>query len=367
VRRFGPINKTTATVTQNGGLIRRMPNVVKFRDDPDAMLVLSLEHYDEPSGTAAKAAIFHEDVVGKAPAVVRVDSAQEGLLVSLDRKGVVDLGLIETLYGKSPSLIVRELGDLIYFDPEAQAWQTADQYLSGNVRQKLCAAHAAGAEFAGNVRALADVQPDDVLPGDIDAKLGAPWIPAGDIQAFAAELFQVEPDQVPVSHLPSEAVWNVAASFAARASVAATSEFGTSRANGTWLLELALNLNAPSIYDTVESEGREQRVLNREATQAAREKQKLIKERFRRWIFRDEDRTERLVRLYNDSFNNLRLRHFDGRHLEFPGMNRTLRLRPHQVDAVWRIMSSGNTLLAHVVGAGIMPIPARRLPWPRRA
>jgi N12 class adenine-specific DNA methylase len=351
-RRFGPINKTTVTTARNGTVIRRMPNLVKFRDDPDAMLVLALEHYDEPSGQAAKAAIFNEDVVGKAPEVTQVASAQEGLLVSLDRKGLVDLELIETLYGQPPSLIVRELGDLIYFDPETQVWQTADQYLSGNVRHKLRAALAAGPEFARNQNALAEVQPEDVLPGDIDAKLGAPWVPAADVQAFAAELFQVEPDYVPVAHLPSEAVWNVAATFAARASVAATSEFGTSRANGTWLLELALNLGAPSIYDTVVHEGREERVLNREATQAASEKQKLIKEQFRRWVFRDQERTERLVRLYNDAFNNLRPRRRDGRHLEFPGMNRTVRLRPHQVDAVWRIMSSGNTLLAHVVGAG---------------
>ena len=147
------------------------------------------------------------------------------------------------------------------------------------------------------------------------------------------------------------------ADYAAKASVGATSEFGTARANGAWLLDLALNMKTPTIYDTVQDGGKDTRVANPEATLAAREKQKLIKERFRSWVFSDPDRTERLVRTYNDTYNNLRPRLFDGSHLDFPGMNQTIRLRPHLDDAVWRGMSSGNTLLAHVVGAGIMPIP----------
>ena len=134
--------------------------------------------------------------------------------------------------------------------------------------------------------------------------------------------------------------------------MAATSEYGTARANGTWLLELALNMKTPAIYDTIHDGDREERVVNQEATLAAREKQKLIKERFRSWVFTDPERTERLVRLYNDTYNNLRPRLFDGSHLDFPGMNQTITLRPHQKDAVWRGMSSGNTLLAHAVGAG---------------
>src|SRR5262249_49020527 len=132
----------------------------------------------------------------------------------------------------------------------------------------------------------------------------------------------------------------------------ATSEFGTARANGTWLLDLALNMKSPTIYDTIQAGDREERVVNQEATMAAREKQKLIKERFRSWVFADPERTERLVRTYNDLYNNLRPRLFDGSHLDFPGLNETIQLRPHQQDAIWRCMSSGNTLLAHVVGAG---------------
>ena len=157
---------------------------------------------------------------------------------------------------------------------------------------------------------------------------------------------------MPVAHLQKDAVWHLDADYAAERSVGATSKYGTARANGTWLLDLALNMKTPVIYDTIQNGDREERVVNQEATWAAREKQKLIKERFRSWVFSEPNRTERLVRLYNDTYNNLRPRLFDGSHLDFPGMNQNIKLRPHQDDAVWRGMSSGNTLLAHVVGAG---------------
>jgi N12 class adenine-specific DNA methylase len=352
VAAYGPINKTTFGETNDGTIIRRMPNLVKFKEDPDAMLVMSLEEYDEESGKASKAAIMTRDVVGKTQPITNVRSAEEGLLVSLNQRGMVDLPFIGTLYGKTKAEIVAELGDLIFPDPEAKRWETADAYLSGNVRAKLAVAERAGTAYARNVSALREVQPEDLLPGDIDANLGAPWIPESDIQAFAAELFHVDPSSVPLAHLKKDAVWSLDADYAAKASVAATSEYGTARANGTWLLELALNMKTPTIYDTIQNGDREERVVNQEATMAAREKQKLIKERFRSWVFTDPDRTEHLVRLYNDNFNNLRPRLFDGSHLDFPGMNQALTLRPHQKDAVWRGMSSGNTLLAHVVGAG---------------
>ena len=348
----GPINKTTFGETADGNVIRRMPNLVKFREDPDAMLVMSMEDYDEVTGKATKAAIMTKDVVGKTPPITQVKSAEEGLLVSLNQKGKVDLPYIGTLYGKSRKEIIAELGDLIFPNPQAKEWQTSDVYLSGNVRAKLAAAESAGPAYAHNVAALRNVQPEDVLPGDIDAGLGAPWIPASDIQAFAAELFRVEPSTVPVVHLPKDAVWSLDAEYAAEQSIAATSEFGTARANGTWLLDLALNMKTPVIYDTIQAGDREERVVNQDETLAAREKQKLIKERFRSWVFADPQRTERLVRLYNDTYNNLRPRLFDGSHLDFPGMNQNIKLRPHQDDAVWRGMSSGNTLLAHTVGAG---------------
>jgi len=348
---YGPINKTTFSETADGHVIRRMGNLVKFREDPDAMLVMSLEDYDETTGRAAKAPIMTRDVVGKTPPITKVESAEEGLLVSLNQRGAVDLPFIADLYGKPPEQIVAELGDLIFRDPEAKDWQTADAYLSGNVRAKLKSAEAAGAEYARNAEALRKVQPEDVLPGDIDANLAAPWIPESDIRDFAAHLFGVAADTIQVAHLPKDAVWSVEAGYAAEQSVAAKSEYGTERANGTWLLELALNMKTPVVYDPDPTDP-DKRVVNQEATLAAREKQKLLKEKFRQWVFSDPDRTERLVRLYNDHFNNLRPRLFDGGHLDFPGMSQAITLRQHQKDAVWRIMSGGNTLLAHCVGAG---------------
>ncbi len=349
---YGPVNKTTFSETSDGSTIRRMPNLVKFREDPDAMLVMSLEDYDESTGKAAKSAIMLKDVVGKTPPVTHVRSAEEGLLVSLNQRGLVDLDFIAHLYKKPKEDVIVELGDLIFQNPATKEWETADVYLSGNVRTKWAEAQRAGPAYARNAQALSQVQPADVLPGDIDANLGAPWIPDEDVAAFSDDLFRVPPGSIAVAHLKKDAVWSLEPDFMAKASVGATSEFGTPRANGTWLLELALNMKSPTIYDTIDHGDREERVVNQEATLAAREKQKLIKERFRAWIFNDPERTERLVRTYNDTYNNLRPRAFDGSHLDYPGMNQAIHLRPHQNDAVWRCMSSGNTLLAHTVGAG---------------
>ena len=351
VAAHGPVNKTTFSHTAKGGTTRRTPNLVRFRDDPDAMLVMALEEYDETTGIAAKAPLLLRDVVGPTPPVTRVGTAEEGLLVSLDRTGGVDLPLIASLYGKPEAAVAAELGELVYRDPATEGWTTADAYLSGDVRAKLRLAEAAGPAYARNAAALREVQPEDVLPGDIDANLGAPWIPAEDIRGFAAELFQVPEAAVSVGHLAQDAVWSLEAGYAAQRSVAATADYGTPRANGVWLLGLALNLKTPVIYDPDPADP-DKRIVNTEATLAAKEKQRAIKERFKSWVFADPDRTERLVRLYNDAFNNLRPRLFDGSHLQFPGMSQAVTLNPHQTDAVWRGMSGGNTLLAHAVGAG---------------
>src|SRR4029077_12437085 len=167
-----------------------------------------------------------------------------------------------------------ELGELVFREAEQQTWQTIDAYLSGNVRAKLAAVLNAGPDYARNAEALRLVQPEDVLPGDIDAHLGAPWIPEGDIQAFAAALFGVSPEAVQIAHLKKDAVWSVEPGLDALRSVAATTDYGTERANGVWLLEQVLNLKTPVIYDTIVSDGKEERVLNQEETLAAREKQK---------------------------------------------------------------------------------------------
>src|SRR5262249_51443747 len=216
--------------------------------------------------------------VGRLAPITAVQSAEAGLLVCLDHRGAVDLPYIATLYQKKgEQQIIAELGDLIYQDPDTHAWQTADVYLSGNVRAKLASAERAGAAYERNAEALRLVQPEDVLPGDIDAHLGAPWIPEADMQAFAAALFGVPFDAVQIAHLKQDALWSVAPGLDAVRSVAATTDYGTERANGVSLLEQALNLKTPVIYDTAVTDGKEERVLNQDETLAAGEKQKRIK------------------------------------------------------------------------------------------
>ena len=359
VVRFGCVNKTTIHAKADGSVTRRMPNTVVFRDDPDFPIVLSLEEYDEETDTATKAAIMLRDVVGHALPVTTVASAEEALLQSLNTHGAVDLPYMAHLYSGSPRQIIDELGDLLYQDPETGAWQTADAYLSGNVRAKLVTATAAGNAYRRNVAALALVQPEDVLPSDIDVNLGAPWIPPLDIQAFAAALFHVEPDWVQIRHVPKEALWEVRGHWRLEYQVAVKSDYGTQRCNGVTLLEQALNLQVPTIYDTrYVPGGKEERVVNQDDTLAAREKQKAIKEAFKAWLWTEPERTDRLVRTYNDTYNNLRLRAFDGGHLTFPGMNPAFYPYAHQKDGIWRIMCAGNSLMAQLVGAGKSAIMA---------
>jgi len=220
--------------------------------------------------------------VGKTPPITHVKSAEEGLLVSLNQRGTVDIAYIAALYGKPEEQVLSELGDLIFRNPESNNWETADAYLSGNVREKLAAAERAGPAFVRNADTLRAVQPRgtccrEILTRDW-ARRGYRWTTS---RHLPPELFHVEPSSVPVAHLPKDAVWNLDADFAAEASVAATSDYGTPRANGTWLLDLALNMKTPVIYDTIQAGGHEEKVVNPEETLAAREKQKLIKERFR--------------------------------------------------------------------------------------
>jgi hypothetical protein len=265
VSRYGAINKTTISAREDGTVTRRMPNLVKFRDDPDAMLVMSLEEYDEEADKAKKADIMERDVVGRAPPVTEVRSAEEGLLQSLNQRGRIDLPYISDLYHAPEDQIISELGDLIYQDPQTQDWQTADQYLSGNVRAKLKAAEESG--YQRNVDALAKVQPEDVLPGDIDANLGAPWIPVSDIEAFAAHLFHVQPGAIKIGHFKKDATWTVSGDWSASNSVAVMNDYGTHRINGIALLEQALNLRSPTIYDVIRHpDGSEERKINQDDT-----------------------------------------------------------------------------------------------------
>ena len=352
-RTYGPINKTTFGETADGSVIRRMPNLVKFREDPDAMLVMSLEDYDEVTGKAAKAAIMTKDVVGKTPPITHVSSAEEGLLVSLNQRGAVDLPFIGNPLRQAESRDCRRTGRPDLPRPGIQNLANRRRLSLRQCprqarrrrkrRPAICPQCQRPASRAARGRAARRHRRQSRLRRGYRKATSRHSPPT-----YSRSM----PSSVPVAHLKKDAVWSIDADYAAKASVAATSEFGTARANGTWLLELALNMKSPTIYDTIKNGDREERVVNQEATMAAREKQKLIKERFRSWVFTDPDRTERLVRLYNDTYNNLRPRLFDGSHLDFPGMNQNIKLRPHQDDAVWRGMSSGNTLLAHAVGAG---------------
>lgn len=352
-RQYGPINKTTLSERQDGTVTRRMPNLLRFRSDPDVYLVMALERYDERTGEATPAAIMHRDVVTAPTPVEKVNNAKDGLLASLGQLGGVDLAYIASLYGRSEEAIVEELRGLIYFDPEEDAYVPADAYLSGDVRRKLRAAEASGDPRAhGNAEALRRVQPEDLAAEEIDVTLGTPWIPAEDVRHFLVETLGSR--AVGVAYVQKEALWKVHVASSNRTLAAATSEYGTEDLDAFTLVELALNMRTPTVRRRVPgvAGAPDTYVVDAEATLAAREKQAALKARFSEWIFEAPGRCQRLVRFYNDHFNNIRLRKFDGTHLTFPRMSQAIAMRPHQKDAIWRTISAGNTLLAHVVGAG---------------
>ena len=289
-------------------------------------------------------------------AVERVETASEALLVSLNETGQINWPRMEALTGKPASDLQDELGSLAYRNPEGGAWETADKYLSGNVRTKLVAAQASAhldPAYRRNVEALQAVQPPDLEPGEIEARLGSSWVPRSDIRDFVAELLDVAPATVKVGYAESIATWTLELDYAAKYTVSNTTTHGTARFRASDLVEQSLNGRTPTAYDE-DPEGN--RTVNQPETIAAREKQQQLKDRFGEWVWEDPIRAKRLADDYNFRFNNIRLRDFDGSHLTLPGMVRTsLRdgdLAPHQKNAVWRILQGGSPLLAHVVGAG---------------
>ncbi len=355
VRSFGPINHTVVSVTTDPDTgeereTHRQPNLAPFADDPDCWLVASIEDFDLESGLARMGPIFRERVIAP-PAAPRIATAADALAVTLNELGRVDIDHLAALLGRDPATALAQLGEAVFRNPETEAWETDDAYLSGAVRTKLAIAEAAAERdprYARNVTALREVQPEDLLPSDITARLGAPWIPVADIEAFAAEVMG---SATTVRHTVEIASWSVdAAPFAWTA--AGTSEWGTARRNAGWLLHDALNSATPQIFDSVVEDGVEKRVLNSEATEAAKEKLARIKAAFSDWVWTDPDRTDRLTRLYNDRFNNLVPRRFDGRHLTLPGASGIIRLYEHQKRVIWRIVAAGSTYIAHAVGAG---------------
>lgn len=355
VREFGPINFTTISTTEDAetGEVReahRRPNLQPFLDDPDCWLVASIEDYDLDTNTAKPGPIFSERVIAPPPAPITT-CALDALAVVLNERGHVDLDHIAELLHRDAGDVIDELGEAIYRDPANGAWQTADAYLSGAVRSKLATAEAAAAldpTFARNVEALRRVQPNDLRPSDITARLGAPWIPAADIVVFVKETMGAD---ITIHHTPEIACWTVNARQL-EWSAAGTTEWGTHRRHAGQLLSDALNSSIPQIFDTVKEGDAERRILNTVETEGAKEKLGKIKTAFQSWVWSDPDRTDRLARLYNDIFNNIVPRHFNGDHLQLPGASGVFSLYRHQKRVIWRIIASGATYVAHAVGAG---------------
>jgi N12 class adenine-specific DNA methylase/adenine-specific DNA methylase len=355
IRFFGPVNHTVITTITDpeSGEERethRHPNLAPFADDPDCWLVACIEDYDLESGLARMGPIFHERVIAP-PATPVITSAADALAVVLDDVGRVDPDRLAEALECSPDEALAQLGSAVFRDPMTERWETADAYLSGAVRTKLAAAEAAAAldrQYERNVVALRDAQPRDIPPSDITARVGAPWLPADVLTAFAAEVMGAE---IRVWHTAELASWSVDGSrFIGTA--AGTSEWGTPRRHAGQLLHDALNSATPQIFDVVRENGVERRELNVEATEAAKEKLNKIKQAFTQWVWTAPDRADRLARIYNDRFNNLVPRHFDGRHLTLPGASNIIRLYEHQKRVIWRIISAGSTYIAHTVGAG---------------
>ena len=346
--------------TAKYGLINSRANALAFAEDSSYYLLCSLEELDEDKNLKRKADMFTRRTIRAHEAVTSVDTASEALALSISEKACVDMEYMAQLTGKSQDELINELNGVIFLDPVRGEWQTADEYLSGNVRQKLREAEQAAQDSPGylpNVEALRQAQPRDLDASEIEVRLGATWIDPSYIREFMWETFETpfyQQRMIDVTYSAFTAEWNIRNKNAVSYSnIAAYMTYGTERANAYKILEDTLNLRDVRIYDTKhDADGRERRVLNSKETTLAQQKQQAIKEAFRDWIWRDPDRRRELVQLYNERFNSTRPREYDGRHLIFPGMNPEITLREHQRNAIAHDLYGGNTLLAHEVGAG---------------
>ncbi|MGB9153376.1 MAG: hypothetical protein WCD70_09860, partial [Alphaproteobacteria bacterium] len=342
------------------GCLSSEKNRYAFRGDPDSPLLLSLEqNYDEATGKANKVAIFSRRTLDRYRPVEHVETAAEALAVSLNELGRLDWQRMEAVTGRSVKALRHELGTLVYENPETSQWETADEYLSGNVRLKLATARTAATldkKYHRNIPPLEGVQPVDLAPSEITARLGSTWIPTDDLADFVAHIVEATPSTVRVDYVPELGTWSVTAKDFIKSNVANTTTYGTARFTAINLIEDAMNGKVPTAYDTIYVEGEEKRVVNERQTLEAREMQQKIKDKFSEWIWADMERAVRLAQIYNVQFNSLRLRTYDGSHLTFPGMNKTVLRKgafdPHQKNAVWRVLQGDSTLLAHCVGAG---------------
>ena len=356
------LNRLYDRFTEKYGLINSRGNALAFADDSSYYLLCSLEMLDDEDKTKlkGKADMFTKRTIRQRQSVTSVDTAAEALALSIGEKARVDMAYMSQLTGKSEDDLIDELNGVIFLDPVYGDWQTADEYLSGNVRQKLREAENAAVDSPGylpNVEALRAAQPKDLDASEIEVRLGATWIDKKYIQQFMFEL--LEPPlyarrSLEVNYSEFTAEWNISGKNSIPYNdINARMTYGTDCANAYKILEDTLNLRDVRIYDTVrDANGKEKRVLNSKETTLAQQKQQAIKEAFRDWIWRDPDRRRELVQLYNERFNSTRPREYDGRHLIFPGMNPEITLREHQLNAIAHDLYGGNTLLAHEVGAG---------------
>ncbi len=335
------------------GFLTARAQATALLGDPDLPFLLALErNYNALTNTADKAPIFSQRTIEHFQRPTTADSAAQALLYSLNETGGINWRRMSELTNKGPEELQEELKGQVFRNPEG-SWETAEEYLSGTVRAKLRAAEAAAQvdpTFEEHVAALRAVQPQDLPPAEIDARLGASWIPADDIGLFVADILHVPRTRAEITHSPAIATWVVRVDGRTRyLSPEGTRIWGTRRVNAVQLVEMALNHKIPTVFDQLPEGGK---VINHTETTAAREKLQEVKNKFQEWLWQDPDRATRLARKYNDEFNAIRERIFDGTHLTFPGKSTAVEFRQHQVDSIWRGLQTGNVGYFHEVGTG---------------
>lgn len=355
------LNRLYDSFTQQYGLINSRGNYLAFASDESYFLLCSLEVLDDEGNFKRKADMFTKRTIKPHREITSVETASEALALSIGEKARVDLPYMEQLTGKPKEEIIKDLQGVIFRIPAAEPAQyvTADEYLSGNVRAKLITAEAAAnenPEFAVNAQALKQVIPQDLSAAEISVRLGTTWIPQEDIQRFVMELLtpsSYAQNRIRVRYTPINGDWFIENKSSDYGNIKADSTYGTKRASAYRIIEDTLNLRDTRIFDYVYDEnGNKKAVFNAKETTAAQAKQEAIKQAFQDWIWKDPERRNRLVRYYNDTFNSVRPREYDGSHITFGGISPEITLRPHQVNAIAHILYGGNTLLAHKVGAG---------------
>lgn len=355
------LNRVYDSFTAKYGLLSSNANKRAFSMDSSYCLLTSLEFLDEKGELKRKADIFTKRTIRRAEPVTSVDTASEALAVSIGEKAKVDIPYMMQLTGETEEEVTEELTGVIFKNPLTDKWEPSDEYLSGNVREKLNIARNFAEnhpEYMVNVQALERVQTKDLDASEIEARLGATWISPEYITEFMAETFHtprqhINYERIKVQYAEVTGQWNVKGkNVDSSNNPLSTATYGTQRANAYRLLEDALNLRDTKIYDTIHDADGEHRVLNRKETTLAQQKQELIREEFKEWIFKDMSRRETLCKIYNERFNSVRPREYDGSHIQFVGMNPEIKLMEHQKNAVAHILYGNNTLLAHCVGAG---------------